>query len=91
MVNVRTAKEHIYNIGEPFKEVKIFKCTSRESADGYIHGYVQDAVKGLDINIKDSVVFACGNPQMIKELKTQMIALGLAEKNFKSDVFVPSN
>ena len=87
----RSVDEHVYSLEETLNEVEIIKCTSRESADGYVHGYVQDAVKGLDLNINDSLVFTCGNPQMIKELKTQMIALGLAEKNFKSDVFVPSN
>lgn len=87
----RSAKEHIYSIEEILNEVKIIKCTSRESAEGFVQGYVQDAVKGLELDISDSLVFACGNPQMIKELKMQMVASGLEEKYFKSDVFVPSN
>ena len=87
----RFAKEHIYSIKEILNGVKIIKCTSRESAEGFVQGYVQDAVKGLELDISNSLVFACGNPQMIKELKMQMIALGLKEKDFKSDVFVPSN
>ena len=87
----RSVIEHVYSLGKALKEIKVIRCTSQESAEGYVHGYVQDVVKGLDLNINDSIVFACGNPQMIKELKIQMIALGLAEKNFKSDVFVPSN
>lgn len=87
----RSAKEHIYSIDEILNGVKIIKCTSRESEEGFVQGYVQDAVKGLDLDISNSLVFACGNPQMIKELKIQMFALGLKEKNFKSDVFVPSN
>ena len=76
---------------EYLNEIKVIKCTSRESCEGYVQGYVQDAVKGLDLNVRNSLIFACGNPQMINELKIQMIALGLEEKNFKSDVFVPSN
>lgn len=87
----RTAKEHIYTIEETLNEVEIIKCTSRESVEGYVHGYVQDALKGLDLNIKNSLVFACGNPQMIKELKAQMITMGFDERNFITDVFVPSN
>lgn len=87
----RSAKEHIYSIEEILNGVKIIKCTSRESAEGFVQGYVQDAVKGLELDISNSLVFACGNPQMIKELKMQMFALGLKEKDFKSDVFVPSN
>ena len=87
----RTAKEHVYSVEVILNGVKIIKCTSRESAEGFVQGYVQDAVKGLELDISNSLVFACGNPQMIKELKIQMFALGLKEKNFKSDVFVPSN
>ncbi len=87
----RTAKEHVYSLEETLNEIEIIKCTSRESVEGYVQGYVQDALKGLDVNIKKSLVFACGNPQMIKELKAQMITMGLDERNFKSDVFVPSN
>ena len=87
----RSAKEHIYSIDEILNGIKIIKCTSRESEEGFIQGYVQDAVKGLELDISNSLVFACGNPQMIKELKMQMVASGLEEKNFKSDVFVPSN
>ena len=87
----RTAKEHIYSIEDEINGIKFIKCTSRESAEGFVRGYVQDVVKGLDLNIGNCLVFACGNPQMIKELKMQLFASGLKEKNFKSDVFVPSN
>jgi len=87
----RTAKEHIYSIDETLNEVEVIKCISRESVEGYVQGYVQDALKGLDLSIKNSLVFACGNPQMIKELKSLLITMGLEERNFKSDVFVPSN
>ena len=87
----RTAKEHVYSLGGVLNEIELVKCTSRESAEGFVHGYVQDAVKGIELDISNSLVFACGNPQMIKEVKMEMFALGLKEKNFKSDVFVPSN
>lgn len=87
----RTVKEHIYSLEETLNDIEIIKCISRESMEGYVQGYVQDALKGLDLDIKNSLVFACGNPQMIRDLKMRMITLGLEEKNFKSDIFVPSN
>lgn len=87
----RTSNEHIYSIEEALNGIEIIKCNSRESVEGYVQGYVQDAVKILNLDISKSLVFACGNPQMIKQLKKQMVALGLEERNFKSDVFVPSN
>ena len=87
----RTAKEHLYSLDEVLSHIDVIKCTSRESVDGFVTGYVQDAVKELDVDISNSLVFACGNPKMIRELKIQMVSMGLEEKNFKSDVFVPSN
>ena len=86
----RTAMEHVYPI-EDLRGIEIIKCTSRESNEGYKQGYVQDAVLGLNLNLSESIIFACGNPNMIKELKAHAIAKGLEEKNFKSDVFVASN
>lgn len=87
----RTASDHVYSLMATLNGIEIIQTTSRELADGYIHGYVQDAVKGLNLNVAETLVFACGNPEMILDLKSQMMSLGLEEKNFKSDVFVPSN
>ena len=87
----RTSNEHIFSIEDTLKGIEIIKCTSREHKEGFTRGYVQEAVKELDLNIGETMVFACGNPQMIKDLKMEMIALGLEKRNFKSDVFVPSN
>jgi CDP-4-dehydro-6-deoxyglucose reductase len=87
----RTAFEHVYQLEDALKGIEIIKSISRESRGGYIQGYVQDVIKGLDLNMKETMVFACGNPQMIKKLKLQMSSRGLEEKNFKSDGFVPSN
>ena len=87
----RTAAEHVYSLEDAFDGIEIILATSREKVEGFVQGYVQDALKGLDLNLQNTLIFACGNPQMIKELKSQMITMGLEEKNFKSDVFVPSN
>ena len=67
------------------------KCTSRESVEDCVQGYVQDALNGLDLKINNSLVYSFSNPQIFKELKMKMITVCLEERNFKSDVFVPSN
>lgn len=87
----RTVIEHVYDLEKALPGVRIVRTTSRESAKGFINGYVQDAVNNLTIDITETMIFACGNPQMIKDLKAQMISRGLDEKKFKSDMFVPSN
>lgn len=87
----RTADEHVYSLNSLLNEIKVILTTSRESVEGYKKGYVQDAVKELKLDMDETMIFACGNPKMIKDLKFQMISMGLADKNFKSDAFVPSN
>lgn len=87
----RSALEHVYSLDKEIQGIEYILATSRESTDGYINGYVQDVVKSLDFDLTETIVFACGNPQMIKDLKSQMVLMGLKEKNFKSDIFVPSN
>ena len=87
----RYASEHIYSLEDILQGIKIIKTISREARASFEKGYVQDVVKNLDLVMSKTMVFACGNPKMIKDLKTQMISMGLEEKNFKSDVFVPTN
>jgi CDP-4-dehydro-6-deoxyglucose reductase, E3 len=87
----RTEIEHVYAPDDDIHGIDFIRTTSRESVLGCFHGYVQDAVKCLDLNLAETIVFSCGNPQMIKDLKSQLILAGLEEMNFKSDVFVPSN
>ncbi len=87
----RTASEHIYSMEDALKGIEMVKCISRETVNGFTQGYVQDAAMQLNLNITETMVFACGNPNMVNDLKKKMIARGLQEKNFKSDIFVPSN
>jgi CDP-4-dehydro-6-deoxyglucose reductase, E3 len=54
------------------------------------HGYVQDAVLSDDINLNDSVVYACGSPQMIRAAQQLLFDHGLKTNNFFSDAFVNS-
>lgn len=87
----RSQLEHVYHLEEELQGIDFIRTTSRESAVGYFNGYVQDVINELDLNLSETMVFACGNPQMIKDLKSQLIIRGLKEMNFKSDIFVPSN
>jgi len=43
---------------------------------------------GLDL--ENSVVYACGSPEMIKGASEVLVAKGLSVKNFYSDAFVSS-
>jgi CDP-4-dehydro-6-deoxyglucose reductase len=64
---------------------------SRERSIFAEFGYVQDVLLSKNIELSDSVVYACGSNDMIHEAKYKLIANGLPEFNFYSDAFVKSN
>lgn len=87
----RFVNEHIYNLEEVFKYIEIIKVVSREKRKGFFTGYIQDVLLTLDLDWKETTIFACGNPNMVSESKKLLISEGLKENNFKSDIFVATN
>lgn len=53
-------------------------------------GYVQNAVIADDIDLHDSVIYACGSDTMIHAAKKLLVIQGLKPNNFYSDAFVSS-
>ncbi len=64
---------------------------SREKIPTIEEGYVQQILINKNIELKDSIVYACGSNDMIKDSKNKLIAKGLPDSNFYSDAFVTSN
>lgn len=87
----RYVKDHIYGLEQLFPMIKILKVTSREKQEGYINGYVQNIITQTNLDLLNTQVFACGNPNMILETKKKLLELGLKELNFKSEIFISSN
>lgn len=54
-------------------------------------GYLQEALITKKIDLSDSVVYACGSVNMIKDAKEITIKNGLPEELFYSDEFISSN
>lgn len=64
---------------------------SRENASwAGRYGYVQDALLEDNIDLTDSVVYACGSNEMIHSAQKLLLLHGLETKNFYSDAFVSS-
>lgn len=53
-------------------------------------GYVQDVVLSNDIDLKDSVFYACGSENMIKDSRELVLNKGVSEDAFYSDAFISS-
>ena len=53
-------------------------------------GYVQDSVVSKEIDLSDSVLYACGSENMIRDSRTLLTANGLSEEVFYSDAFISS-
>ena len=54
-------------------------------------GYVQDSVLKQKLDLEITQVYACGSNEMIQSAKKILIENSLAENNFFSDAFVPTN
>ena len=53
-------------------------------------GYIQDAMISENINISDSVFYACGSENMIKDSRALVLKNGLSDDAFYSDAFISS-
>ena len=72
-------------------EVKYIPVLSRSNADwDGAKGYVQDVVLSKEIQLSDSVLYACGSENMIRDSRDLFIKNGLVEEVFYSDAFISS-
>jgi CDP-4-dehydro-6-deoxyglucose reductase len=71
--------------------IKYFPVLSQEKTPSTEIGHVQDVLLSKNIELKESMVYACGSNDMIKEAKNKLIENGLPDANFYSDAFVTSN
>jgi CDP-4-dehydro-6-deoxyglucose reductase len=54
-------------------------------------GYIQDVLLTKNIDLSDSVVYACGSVNMIKDAKEIAVSNGIPEELFYSDEFISTN
>lgn len=76
-----------------FKNVKVHfvPVLSRSNADWKgAKGYVQDVVLSEKIDLTDSVLYACGSENMIRDSRGLLLENGLSEDVFYSDAFIRS-
>lgn len=76
-----------------FKNIKVhfIPVLSRSNGDWIGEkGYVQDIVVSKEIDLADSVLYACGSENMIKDSRALLIKNGLSEEAFYSDAFISS-
>lgn len=71
--------------------IKYFPVLSREKATTTEVGHIQDVLLSKNIDLKESIVYACGSNDMIHEAKNKLMENGLPDFNFYSDAFVTSN
>jgi CDP-4-dehydro-6-deoxyglucose reductase len=76
-----------------FKNIKVhfIPVLSRSTADwNGDKGYIQNVVLFKEIDLSDSVLYACGSENMIKDSRELLTANGLSEEVFYSDAFISS-
>jgi len=76
-----------------FKNIKVdfIPVLSRSTADwNGSKGYVQDNVLSKGIDLSESVLYACGSENMIRDARELLVENGLSEDGFYSDAFISS-
>ena len=71
--------------------IKYFPVLSQAKTPFTEVGHIQEVLLSKNIDLKESMVYACGSNDMIHEAKNKLIENGLPDFNFYSDAFVTSN
>ncbi len=71
--------------------ITYFPVLSREKISSMEDGYIQNVLLTKNIEMSESIIYACGSNDMILEAKNKLIKNGLPDHNFYSDAFVTSN
>jgi CDP-4-dehydro-6-deoxyglucose reductase len=77
-----------FELSKSFESVELIKVLSRDTASGYEKGYVQEVLNLMNIELNDTVIYACGSDAMIKSSQDLLISKGLDQRDFYSDSFL---
>lgn len=87
----RYKKDLYLNVESILENITYVPVLSRDNQQGFFHGYVQQAVLSLDLDLDKSSVYACGSEVMIKDARECLLNNSLPLKRFHSDAFVSSS
>lgn len=87
----RTERDIYWTPNFPGLDVHFTRVLSRAPGSSDVQGYIQDAVLADGLDLRDSIVYACGSEAMIDSARKKLISAGLDPKNYHSDAFVSSN
>ena len=89
----RSAEDFFWEVAIQKLDINFHPCISRPEnyTEGFKKGYVQEVLLNENMDIKDSMVYACGSEAMIQSARALLTENGLETKNFCSDAFVVSN
>ena len=87
----RTFDDLYFDPSVDCKLLRYVPVLSRSAADWKGQkGYVQDVFLNEQPDLSNCVIYACGSEKMIRSSCEILVKSGLPEKNFFSDVFLPS-
>jgi CDP-4-dehydro-6-deoxyglucose reductase len=88
----RSREDLYWNPAESGQPHKFTPVLSRAGSNWTgAHGYVQQAVVAMGLDLSRASVYACGSPAMIESARTQLQGAGLDTRRFHSDAFVCSS
>lgn len=78
-------------MSEQYENLDYIPCLSGESMEGFEHGRVNEVALALEKDFKDSTIFLCGHPEMIRVMKKAAFLNGASLQKMKSDAFFLQN
>jgi NAD(P)H-flavin reductase len=79
--------DKLKKLANQFPNFNYLPCLSEEQVASYAHGFVLDvALKSLP-TVKNSRVFLCGHPEMVKTARKKLFLAGVAMRDIYADPF----
>lgn len=78
-------------LSEQHDSFEYIPCLSGESKEGYEKGRVNEVVLAKEKEFKDTMIYLCGHPEMIREMKKRAFLNGANLQKMKSDAFFLQN
>jgi len=81
-------ENELRSLMQQYKNFSYTPCLSAEENEHYAFGMVLDVVKKQVNNFKDSLVFLCGHPEMVKKANKHAFLAGARLQDIYADPFV---
>lgn len=85
--------DELIKLSKNYPRLDYYPCVkelNHSTEEYFLSGDLMEQLNKIDIDVSRTVVFLCGDPQMVKTLKTNFFLKGVPSHKIYSDPFLPS-